>query len=172
MAYVDTNVIVSRYLKNDPFKKKSEKFFAKKPDSLYITALSVAELHSVFSRVGDKIEVSKEVKIEMPEALSTLVAFAVKHCGLTLISVPYTVLVSIGNLNVRASVEQAISYSLAPKLKLRTLDLLHLALCYVLRMQGRLDTFITIDGDIHSSRDVIKQETGVKVKHLNDIVTE
>lgn len=164
-------MIVSRYLKSDPSKKKSEKFFSKKSDSLlYITALSIAELHSVFSRVGDQIEVPKGVRIEMPDALSTLVAFAVKHCGLTLVSVPYAVPVSIGNLNVRASVEQAISYSLAPKLKLRTLDLLHLALCYVLRMQGKLDTFITIDDDIYSSKDIIKQETGVKVKHLNDLV--
>jgi len=39
-------------------------------------------------------------------------------------------------------------------------------------MQGRLDTFITVDGDIHSSRDIIKQKTGVKVKHLNDLVAD
>jgi len=163
-------VIVSRYLRNDPFRKKSEKFFSKKSDSLYITALSLAEMHSVFSRVDDQIEGPKGAKIQMPDALSTLVAFAVKHCNLTLVSVPYAVPVSIGNLDVRASVEQAISYSLAPKLKLRTLDLLHLALCYVLRMQGKLDTFITIDGDIHSTKEIIKQESGVKVRHLNDVV--
>lgn len=153
-----------------PSEKKSEKFFTGKSGSLHITALSLAELHSVFSRVEDQIEVPKGAKIRLPGALSTLVAFAVKHCNLTLVSVPHAVPVSIGSLDVRASVEQAISYSLAPKLKLRTLDLLHLALCYVLRMQGKLDTFITIDGDIHSSRDIIKQETGVKVRHLNDVV--
>ncbi len=170
MAYVDTSVIISRYIPKDPMHEISERFFSKRDHQLYVTPLSLAELYSVFSRMLGAILLPKQAKIDSPITVNTLVNFAVKHCNLIVASLPYTVLVEIGGLTIRAPIEQAMSYSLAGTLKLRSLDLLHIALCWILKMQQRISMFITIDEEIDSKRDIIRQETGVKVKHLREIL--
>ncbi len=169
MAYVDTSAIISRYIPTDPMHKFSDKFFSKKGRSLYITPLGLTEMHSVFSRVIEQISLPEEVKITDPVTISTLVNFAIKHCNLAVVSVPYTVNAQIGNIAIRAPIEQVLSYSLAAVLKLRTLDLLHIALCQVLKMEQKVDLFVTIDDGIYSKREVIHEETGVKVKHLKEM---
>jgi len=170
LAYVDTSAIISRYMPKDPMHKISQEFFSKKGYALYITPLSLTELHSVFSRMLEQILLPKEVKVDLPVTVSTLANFAIKHCNLTVASIPYTVLAEIGDLTVRAPIEQAMSYLLAGTLKLRSLDLLHIALCWVLKMQQRVDLFVTIDDEIDSKREIIREETGVKVKHLKEMV--
>lgn len=150
--------------------KISQEFFSKKVRILYITPLGLTELYSVFSRVLEQVSLPKEVKVDFPVTVSTLVNFAIKHCNLTVTSIPYTVLVKIGDLNVRTSIEQIMSYSLAGSLKLRTLDLLHIAACQVLKMQQVLDLFVTIDEEIYSKRKIIREETGIRVKHLKEMI--
>ena len=145
----------------------SQEFFSK-DRTYYITPLTLMELHSVFSRTMEQIQLPEEVKIDLPVAVSTLVSLAIKHCNLTIASTPYTVLAEIGGLTIRAPVEQAISYFLAGKLKLRSLDLLHVALCWVLKMQGRVDLFVTAEDEITSKKEIIQKEIGVRVKHLKD----
>ena len=169
MAYVDTSVVISRYMPKDPMNRISQEFFSKDRTS-YITPLTLTELHSVFSRTMEQIHLPENVRIDLPLAVSTLVSLTIKHCNLTIASVPYTVLAEIGGLSVRAPIEQAISYFLAGKLKLRSLDLLHIALCWVLKMQQRVDLFVTADDEITSKKEIIQKETGVRVKHLKDMV--
>jgi len=169
LAYVDTSVVISRYMPKDPMNRISQEFFSKDRTS-YITPLTLTELHSVFSRTMEQIHLPENVRIDLPLAVSTLVSLTIKHCNLTIASVPYTVLAEIGGLSVRAPIEQAISYFLAGKLKLRSLDLLHIALCWVLKMQQRVDLFVTADDEITSKKEIIQKETGVRVKHLKDMV--
>lgn len=168
MAYVDTGIIISRYMPNDPMHKASELFF-KKDLEMYITPLGLTELYSVLSRTKDQLSLSKEVKANV-SLLSTLVNFIINHCNLTLVSAPYTVLIEFGDLSIRTSVEMAMSYMLAEKLMLRSLDLLHIATCQILKMEKGLDVFITTDEDIHLRREIIRKETGIKVKHLKEMV--
>jgi predicted nucleic acid-binding protein len=170
LAYVDTSAIIARYMPKDPMHKISQEFFSKKDNTLYITPLSLTELHSVLSRMTEQISLPKEVKIDFPVAVSTLVSFAIKHCNLAIAQIPYTVLAKIGELTVRAPIEEAMSYFLAARLKLRSLDLLHIALCWVLKMQQSVDLFVTIDDEIASKREVIREETGVIVKHLKEMI--
>jgi len=170
LAYVDTSIIISRYIPKDPVHKVSQEFFSQKDYAVYITSLTLTELYSVFSRMQEQISLPKEVKIEFPVAVSTLVSFAMKHCNLKLASIPYTVIAEIGDLTIRAPIEQALSYSLAARLRLRTLDLLHIALCWVLKMQQKIDVFITIDDEVYSKKELIREETGVKVKHLKEMM--
>ena len=158
------------YIPKDPMHKISQEFFSKKDYTLYITPLTLTELYSVFSRMLEKILLPKELKVDFPVTVSTLVNFAIKHCNLTVASMPYTVLAEVGDLTVRAPIEQALSYSLAGRLKLQSLDLLHIALCWVLKMQERIDLFVTIDDEITSKREIIREETGVKVKHLKEMI--
>lgn len=168
MAYVDTNIIISRYIPSDPSHKISQKFFLEKDQRLYITPLTLTELYSVFSRMMEWVSLP-ELKIDLPVAVSTLVSFAIKHCNLAILPVPYSVPVVIGERSIRAPVEQAVSYLLAGHLKLRSLDLLHIALCWVLKMQENVDVFVTIDEEIASKSEIIREETGVSVKHLTEI---
>jgi intergrase/recombinase len=37
-------------------------------------------------------------------------------------------------------------------------------------MQQRVDLFVTADDEITSKKEIIQKETGVRVKHLKDIV--
>ena len=50
-TYLDTSVIVARYVPADPAFNEVERLFRTSPESRYISEISVLELHCVFSRL-------------------------------------------------------------------------------------------------------------------------
>jgi predicted nucleic acid-binding protein len=156
-AYVDTSVIVARYKPDDPLHEASENLFKLSEAVLYISPLTIVELYSVLSRV--RIDVSLE-KL----TLHSLIRFIIKDCRLQVVSIPLLAKRSIAGYEVVAPVEYYLSMSFSHQLKLRTLDLLHIAYASLLRRRGIANTLITGDENILKCGKEILATTGVLVK--------
>jgi len=132
MSYVDTNVIVAYVDELDPNHSKAVALLSSEGEKL-TSKLTLVELTSVYSRA------------EFDEPLS-LAMYSLKLAGVKLVEADFD----------RALVR---SLELAPILRLRTLDLLHLALCEVLRIKR----FATFDREIAARSDVIRRKLGIEV---------
>jgi len=156
-AYVDTSVIVARYKPGDPLHEVSENLFKLSDATLYISPLTLVELYSVLSRV----------RVEVPVEglnLHPLIHFIIKDCRLHVISIPLLARRSIAGCGVLAPAEYYLAIGLSHRLKLRTLDLLHIAYALILRRKGMADVMITGDEDILKCGKEILAATGVLVR--------
>jgi hypothetical protein len=70
-------------------------------------------------------------------------------------------LVSLDNLKLFNKFSEVISLSI--KLKLKTLDLLHIAYASQLAKQNFIRFFITLDSEILNKKDIILKATGIKI---------
>ncbi|MCC6019541.1 MAG: PIN domain-containing protein [Candidatus Verstraetearchaeota archaeon] len=150
-------MIIARYKPKDPLYEASEKLFKTPNLTLYISPLTVLELYSVLSRV--KLEVPTE-KL----AINSMVHFIIKDCKLNVISIPLMAKRSIAGHETTIPIEYDIAMKLSHKLKLRTLDLIHLAYASLLKRKGIADMFITGDKEILECREEILIATGILVK--------
>ena len=111
MIYLDTNVLIAIIDEEDP----NHKMVRKLPKSGRVTSeLALAELVSVFSRAG----------IDDPLSLSF---YSLKLAKAELLDVDFDEAFNM-------------AFKLAPELRLRTLDLLHIAICKVIGVE-RMATF-------------------------------
>lgn len=55
--------------------------------------------------------------------------------------------------------------NLAPKIKLKASDLVHIAYAHQLKRKGKIDSIMTLDKDFKKKRDLIKKHTGLLVKY-------
>ena len=164
-AYVDTSIIVARYKPNDPLHEVSENLFKLSEATLYISPLTVVELHSVLSRV--RVDTSIEGL-----TLHSLIHFIIKDCRLHVISIPLLAKRSIASYEIAAPVEYYLAIRLSHQLKLRTLDLLHIAYASLLRRKGIANILITGDEDILKRGREIHATTGVLVKDPENLKHE
>jgi len=166
-VYVDTSVIIARYKPQDPLYSIANKFFATKNIEFIISPLSLVELNAVISRLLPySITIPSTIKkLDAP----TLVEFIVSDCNLKLVSRSYLTAYQVGSMRVRIPLEYYLALLIANKVKLRTLDLLHLA--YVYLMKNYVNIFITGDDDILEKRDTIKN-LDIKVMHPKDFLDQ
>ena len=169
MAYVDSNVIIARYMPQDKWYALSERFFTKK-NTRYITPLTLVELYSVFSRVLEQISFpGKESLNDRSTALNTLIKFVIDDCNLKILSVPYVAEVEIDGTAIRAPIEYVMSLIWAALLELKSLDLVHISYSWVLKVKKGIGTFVTADDEIASRKALIQKHLGVKIAHLKDL---
>ncbi len=132
MIYFDTNVLIAVIDEEDP----NHKLVRKLPKSGRVTSkLALAELVSVFSRAG----------IDDPLSLSF---YSLKLAKAELLDVDFD---EVFNM----------AFKLAPELRLRTLDLLHIAICKVIGV----DRMATFDKEIIRRRKTL-EGLGVEVSSL------
>ena len=115
------------------------------------------ELYSVLSRV----------KLDTPIenlTINSIVYFIIKDCKLNVISILLIARRSIADYKATIPIEYDIAMKLSRKLKLRTLDLIHLAYTSLLKRKGITDMFITGDKEILECREEILAITGVLIK--------
>lgn len=170
-SYVDTSVIMTRYVPSDPSFNKVERFFRKSSEARYISEISVVELYCVFSRliragmltavgeVGDfdDLTVGEKVRVAVEHAIRTWrlnVAAPVRS------SVKFPL--SKQTLEIEHELFEAIRVS--PRLGLKALDTLHLTYARAIKeLRPDLDAFITLDNEITSRREEIQMELGIRV---------
>jgi hypothetical protein len=56
---------------------------------------------------------------------------------------------------------------LAPKVKLRTGDTLHVAYAYQLKREGKIEYIVSLDEDFQKKKNLIENETGIKLLSSN-----
>ncbi len=166
MAYVDTNVIVAKYFPDDEFHGEASSFIELSRKRKVISPVSVVELAAVTSRLEAELQAPKELLEEPPRRrIHVLVEFFIRDCNLTLASVPAQAKIRVAGAILRVPVEYQSSNRLAHALKLKALDLIHLAYADNLRAWGYdLDTFVTCDEDVLKRSENIQQILGFRVK--------
>ena len=159
--YVDTNVIIARYKPNDPLYQYAEKLLVRDDLSFYISQLTIVELCAVLSRIIDEIDVGDQTPIN----LDTLISFIIEDCKLKITAETYSTVMKIAGQEIRIPVEYYVAYRNAERLKLRTLDLLHLAHVTTLKKAYGIQTFITGDEELIEKAEVIKEALNVNIVH-------
>ena len=109
------------------------------------------------SRIPDlKLELDID-KRDLPAVIARL---AVRKYGLDVIAPPHRSFTIFGELPS----EYKRAFLLAPELKLRTLDLLHISYAWNLKMNGKnIEKFATFDEEILRKSDKIKELTDIRV---------
>jgi hypothetical protein len=170
-TYVDTSVIIARYMPSDRSFQKVESFFKTSSGPRYISEISVLELHCVFSRLvrggmlAAHLGFSFFAALEMKEKVRVAVEHAIRTWRLTVLSPERTYArfpLSGQTIEIQHELFEAIRT--APVLGLKTLDMLHLIYARTMReVVPELTTFTTLDGDMISRRDEIDKELGIRV---------
>ena len=135
MIYIDTNVLVSFINPKDSLHKKAVKLLSKLNETV-ISELTIIELYSVYSRTMNLSE----------EEIEALVEYTLRVTGVLMVKVDWNRLLN-----------KAISY--ANKLKLKTLDLLHVVSSYLIGSTS----IVTFDNNIKKKEDIIRKEFKIKV---------
>ena len=170
-TYLDTSVIVARYVPADPAFNEVERLFRTSPESRYISEISVLELHCVFSRLirggmlSAHIGLSSFADLETNEKVRVAVEHAIRTWRLTVATPERTYAkFPMSRQTIETQHELFEAIRTAPTLGLKTLDMLHLTYAKTIRETvPDLETFTTLDADIVSRRDEIEKELGITV---------
>jgi predicted nucleic acid-binding protein len=165
MAYVDANVIIAKYVPADKLSSRSTAYLAGR-DRKVASPVSVIELAAVVSRIDSNMEAPRELLQEPPKRrVRALVEFMIRDSGVFLASVPAQIRIKVAGVVLSVPIEYQNCIRLAHALKLKTLNLVHLAYADGLRKWGHdIDTFVTFDADILERSDAIYDELGIEIK--------
>jgi predicted nucleic acid-binding protein len=159
VVYVDTSVIVAAIDRGDRRNKEADKFLLREKEKI-ISPLVLAEVFSVVSRNSDRLMSGFDVEIDEEDLPAVIARLSMKKYGLNVIYSFDKEFTIFGE--VPAEIKLAIT--LAPKLKLRTLDLLHLSNAWNLRLNGYdVDEFATFDSGILEKAVVVGELTNIRV---------
>jgi len=170
-TYLDTSVVISRYMPADPAFSKVERLFRASSEARYISEISVLELHCVFSRLirggmlTAHLGLSSFAGLEMKEKVKVAVEHAIRTWRLTVMTPERTYArFPLSRQTIETQHELFEAIRAAAALGLKTLDMLHLTYAKTIRETvPDLETFTTLDGDILSRRNEIENELDIRV---------
>ena len=140
MIYLDTNILIAYINPKDKLHNRAITLISGyQENEIVISQLVVLELYSVYSRIMNLSDIE----------LEALVNYTIKKCK-----------VKIATINWDELYSQSLSY--ANKLKLKTLDLLHVVAAYLVGAK----TLISFDRDINNKRSIIRDLLGLEVLGL------
>ena len=153
MAYLDTNVLLSYYFENDGNHQRTVRIVESlklRGEKAYVSPLTIAELYSVVSRALDKLRLPPcFASLDRERQIHALIKDIIKRVGVVVVNdEPRLDQVNEGkafHIYARAA-EQA------GQLKLKTLDLLHIAYALWLAERKSVHTLITFDKEITGDR--------------------
>jgi len=155
VVYIDTSVIIAAVDKGDNRNKDAEKFLSREKEKL-VSPLTLAEIFSVVSRSSEKLNVDVD-EDDLPAVITRL---CIKKFGLKVVSLFGKELTIFGEMPA----ELKLAFILAPKLKLRTMDLLHVSYAWNLRLNGyNVEEFATFDGEILEKAKGINNMTDIRI---------
>ena len=160
MIYVDTSVIVAALDPADPRREEARKVLEARDDKV-VSELVIAELastlarqHRVLTSVRDKLGIDEHV------AFMAIILYTLKRFNLKYASVRGFSRTPFGRLYNPL----ACATELAEKLKLKTLDLPHLAYIKAMRERGlQIRTLLTADADFKDAEKGLQELLGIAV---------
>ena len=167
--YLDTSVIVARYLPTDPSFHVVENFYHESSGARYVSEISVLELYCVFSRLiqAGALTVLSDIKefddISVEEKVRVAVEHAIRSWRLK-VTVPDRTFLKfpVGKRAIEIGHEFFEAIRISPRLALKILDTLHLTYARAIRdLAVGLETFVTLDKEIVSKRETIQNEIGI-----------
>jgi len=140
LIYLDTNILIAYINPKDKLHNRAISLISRYQESeIVISQLVVLELYSVYSRIMNLSDIE----------LEALVNYTIKKCK-----------VKIATINWDELYSQSLSY--ANRLKLKTLDLLHVMAAYLVGAK----ILISFDKDINNKRSTIRDLLGLEVLGL------
>jgi len=179
-AYVDTNVILARYILSDPHNDSCRKFFEQTEMERLGSSLSLLELSCVYSRLLEAKEIDVPRRIEVllselshEEKVRGLLEYTLRDCNLKITDVdPIPLTISLLGSPTRVSHIYLKALSLASQLRLKTLDTLHLAHASCLKDEGvQIEYLVTNDVEILAKREQISQILQGRVLSAEEALT-
>lgn len=161
MKYIDTSVIVAALDYLDYRQKKAQRFLEQERDKV-VSELVLAELSSILSRREELLKtIERVVGLKRELGVLVVVAYILRKFNLQYISVNGSILLPpIGQ--VYSVIAKTVE--LSGKVKLRTLNLLHLAYILILREEGYpLRELVTLDTDFIDKKDLIEEILDIRV---------
>jgi predicted nucleic acid-binding protein len=170
-TYLDTNVILARYVPSDPSFHSVENFFKRMHEPRYISEISILELYCVFSRLinGGSLTALDSVRGFNQLTTDEKVRVAVEHAVRTWrvkMMVPERTFVRLPLSKQTPEIAHELFEAIrsSPRVGLKTLDALHVAYAHSIKeLIPDLHTFTTLDEDISAKSEAIENETGIKV---------
>jgi predicted nucleic acid-binding protein len=129
VAYLDTNILVSYYFTDDENHKRTTQLIEtlrRRQEKMYVSPLTIVELYAVISRRINALKLPPHyAKLSQEEKVAAVATHELKHAGAQPVD------------NTPADLLQK-AIQLAHALRLKTLDLLHIA--YALHLAERRHT--------------------------------
>ena len=166
MKYIDTSVILAALDPLDPKQKPAREILERNEDKV-ISELVILELASVLTRREILKKLKRKLGLREELILPTVLLYLMKRFKLC-----------YGKANGHLKIPElgelytpiATAISISQKLRLKTLDLLHVAYAKVLKIRGEsIDTLITADEDLANK--VIK-ELDIRVEVLKKNISQ
>jgi len=148
VAYLDTNVLLSHYFAEDPnhpYAAQLVENLRRRGEEMLVSLLTLVELYAYVSRRIGALKLPPHyARLGQKEKVAAVVIHVLKHAGAQPVD------------NTPADLLQK-AMQLAHALKLKTLDLLHIAYALHLAEKGLIHTFATLDKEIAERRDVVER---------------
>jgi predicted nucleic acid-binding protein len=169
MSYLDTSVIIAYCIGGDPQHSKAVNIIEKvrqKVDKFYASTLTLVELYSVISRNIQKYKLPPGIEeiTNYRIKLRVTITYFLKLLSLYIFS-DEAKIIDLDRLKLFYKFFDAIS--LATELKLKTLDLLHLAYARQLAKKKLIKFFVTFDSEIIKNKEVILKNIEIEVVNEN-----
>jgi len=160
MSYIDTSVIVAALDPSDRRRDRAKMVLEGRGDK-FISELVLAELSSVLARREELKELASELGIREDLVLPAILIYLIKRFSLIYMKVNGLVrLPAIGELYS----PMAFAVTWSTKLKLRTLDMFHLAYVKIMKDEGSsVRSIVTADKEFQKAEEIMKKEIGVEV---------
>ena len=160
MFYIDTSVIIAALDLTDPRRSSALKFLQTNKNKA-ISELVIAELLNILARSRDLLK-PQIYEIGRTEALSllTILLYLIRRFDLEYYEVKGSVRTPLG----RFSIPIGNAMELVPKIRLKTLDLLHISYIKALKDKGvPIRTLATMDMDFKKVEKQIRDNLEVEV---------
>jgi len=168
--YADTNILIAKYVPNDPFHKECEKISKMNNIKKIGSPITIVELFSTISRIYQKLKVQIDNsdilnKASRNEIITAIVSYILLDWNLT---VPFleneNLVLVLKDFRIVMKKEAFLAATLAPFIQLKTLDNMHIAIAKRLKEEYiELDYFVTSDKGILNKRVIIKKYTEIEV---------
>ncbi len=160
---VDTNIVVAYYKPGDPLHEPVVSMLKSGRGLFQISPVGLFELYSVISRIRGSIILPEKFR-ETP--VDVLIRFIIRDLDLRPIAATY--LVKLREFKVRIPLEYYLCIILSKRLRLRALDMLHIAYASILR--DKVEAFVTGDHELLEKRNLILREAKVRVKEPGELL--
>ena len=157
---------MAKYVSEDPYHESSKTFLDSARGGNVASPLTVVELMAVIARHAEEMQAPDEILPKHPRMrIRSVVEFFLRDSNITIMSVEANARMRIAKSILTVPLEYVTSLRLASVLKLKTLDLMHLAYAENIRSSGReLDLFVTTDKSILKKSNDIERLVMIKVK--------
>ncbi len=165
MFYLDTNVILSYNFETEEQHWRTVNLINNLEGRFYTSPFTILELYCVISRnIGKyKLPFPKFRRQNDKKKVKMIVEYVIRRLNLAVSSDSDEITDEIEGLGIKMFSKYFDGIKLAPKVKLRTGDVLHIAYACQMKNEGKIEYIVSLDEDFQKKKDLIENETDIKV---------